>query len=185
MNAAVDLSTNVAEVLEQRREQSQSTLELTILNSGLPAHMAERALQLYVAIANLPIVDPHTHYPTGQIVDNQPWKTPTDLILGVPGLGFDHYTATVMRNQGVSELLVCGRAAKSDAPPTVDFDRDRFSAMVEALHAARPNPSSLWFRIALEEVFDISLPPRPQMPKRFWEQLSARLAQDQFRPQDC
>jgi glucuronate isomerase len=170
MNAGMDfLSANVSQAGARTQEHSQSMLDLMVLNSELSPQLADKAMAVFQAIAKLPIIDPHTHYATGQIVNNAGWSTPT---------------ATVMRLQGVPEELVCGRLSRDADLPDAEFDKQRFVKMVEALHASRPNPSYVWFRIALEEVFGVKTPPTPANAEALWDGLSAKLATTEFRPQD-
>ena len=167
-------------------------LEEDILSRASHPEVGTRALKLFRALKALPIIDPHTHYATGQIVSNDPWRNPAQLFLGSPAspTGFDHYAATVMLGEGLKPEFVYGRAHKDAPLPDDRLDKRRFLAMVEAFRRADPNPSVQWFKIALEVVFDIKFPGQGAGQQEIWNgeyvwhAVSRKLSQPEFRPQE-
>lgn len=155
----------------------------TVLGS-LPQDLQRRALALYEKIANLPIVDCHTHYASRSIADNRPVANPLQCFLGIaaePNVGFDHYTGTVMGIDGVSTDHIFGRKDKTSPLPTAEQDLERWHKMVTALFNARPNPSTLWFEAAIEEVFGVkNIELCPKNSHALWYAIQAKLEQPEF-----
>ena len=158
-----------------------------ILNSGCPN--PNRAVDLYLAMKDLPFGDLHTHYSVPQVKGNIKWETPTDLFLGTPATmlqdgatdyGFDHYTARIMLAQGVDEKFVFGMAQEEDS---TRFAKQRFLAMADSLWRARTGEVAFWFQSALQEVFEIYDEPSPDNFDSIYEEVSDRIKDDRYSPQ--
>ncbi|MCB0320076.1 MAG: glucuronate isomerase, partial [Bdellovibrionales bacterium] len=144
---------------------------------------------------NLPIVDFHTHYDVSQVMQNKPWTHPIQAFLGRPAsmlgpsdtnYGFDHYVAQLMMDQGVREELVYGKIDLESPTPEQDrqFDDERFEAMIGALAKAPGSEVTLWTKIALERVFQVTLPLTLENATAIREAVQLQIEKPEFRPQE-
>ena len=159
-----------------------SYIERSIIDSESDIRIRRRGLSIYRALVKLPIIDPHTHYPSKQIAANESWQDPTMLFLGVPGHGFDHYLARLMLAEGIPPRKVYGIDSLGSTLPDKEQNRERFDYIVTALEKNPLNPSAQWFRIALEEVFDLQIDILRSNSEKIWEHVSTALSHDNFKP---
>jgi glucuronate isomerase len=154
------------------------------------------ARELYEGIAALPIVSPHSHVDPRLLADRDAsFGTPTDLLI-VP----DHYVLRMLYSQGVPlEALgvpvrdaSTGPATGGGAPdptggrapgPSTEPDPRRiWQLFADNFHLFRATPSGLWLVDELREVFGIEEPLSAANAGAVYDELSAKLAQPEFRP---
>ena len=88
------------------------------------------AMKLYNEYAkDMPIFDYHCHLPEKQILNDERFKDIFEV-----WLGGDHYKWRLMRNYGVDEELITGKAS----------NHDKFVAYCETLGTAFGNPLYHW-----------------------------------------
>lgn len=147
---------------------------------------SSRAHSLFLRMSSLPIIDLHTHYDVDQLLNNIPWKTPTEIFLGRPqqflttdgyAQGFDHYLAQLMLKYNVPDDVVFGRKPKS-----IEAEKERFFSLIGCLKNALGTERYLWFCASLIEVFDISMTPLSHSPSQIWDEVEARLQSGRFTP---
>ncbi|MDR1711445.1 MAG: glucuronate isomerase [Propionibacteriaceae bacterium] len=126
------------------------------------------AAEIYAEIADLPIIDYHSHLDARQLLANQPFENLTDL-----WLGSDHYKWRLMRANGVPEDLVTGAGN----------DFAKFSAFAATLEKAVGNPVYEWAHLELRRYFGIRTALNAATAPAIWEQANAALATPDFLPQ--
>ncbi|GAB3031883.1 glucuronate isomerase [Natronobiforma cellulositropha] len=126
------------------------------------------ARELYDAIADVPIVDPHSHADVEEIVDNEGWSD----IWEIEG-STDHYVWVLMRGQGIEERLITG-----DAP-----NREKWNALAEVFPRFVGNPTYEWVHLDLKRRFGIDQRLSSETADEIWEETQAQLAQPEARPQ--
>jgi glucuronate isomerase len=127
------------------------------------------ARTLYDEIADLPIVDPHTHADPDEIVANEPY----DDIWQVEG-ATDHYVWTAMRARGVDEELITGDAS----------NREKWTALADVFPELAGNPTYEWVHLDLRRRFGIEQQISAETADDIWTETKARLADDEMRPQE-
>ncbi|MDR0425983.1 MAG: glucuronate isomerase [Clostridiales bacterium] len=130
-----------------------------LLNSGL-------AVQLYRDYArDLPIIDYHSHLSPQEIAEDRPFFNLTEL-----WLKGDHYKWRLMRNCGVPEELVTGKAS----------DRDKFRAFAAVLPAAIGNPIYIWCHLELKTYFGLTLELDERTADEVYDRTAARMKDGSF-----
>ncbi|AEH38383.1 glucuronate isomerase [Halopiger xanaduensis] len=127
------------------------------------------ARELYDAIADLPIVDPHTHADVAEIVENDGWDDIWEVEAAT-----DHYVWALMRNCGVDEELITGDAD----------NREKWTALAEVFPQFAGNPTYEWVHLDLKRRFGIEKPISAETADEIWEETKTQLAADDMRPQE-
>lgn len=121
------------------------------------------ASTIYEHVADLPIVDVHTHVDPDAVLANDGWADPWELIGAT-----DHYVWTLMRNRGVDEDRITG-----DASP-----REKWTALANVLPRCIGSPTYEWIHLDLARRFGIETPLRPETADEIWEDVAAALEGD-------
>jgi glucuronate isomerase len=129
---------------------------------------SDAARELYGAVEDAPIVDPHNHIDLEEVVENEPWED----LWEVQG-ATDHYVWQVMRKRGVPEEKVTGDAS----------NRAKFDALAEIMPEIAGNPVYDWLHLDLKRRFGIEQPLGPDTADEIWTETKAQLAEDGMRPQ--
>jgi glucuronate isomerase len=114
-----------------------------------PSDLEQRAIarDLYGSVRSLPVISPHGHTDPRWFSQNQPYGSPTELLLAP-----DHYLYRMLHSQGVSleRLGVGSRAGPSGADP-----RAAWRLFAENYHLFRGTPSRMWLDCVFADVFSI------------------------------
>jgi len=128
----------------------------------------EAAGDLYDAIADLPIVDPHTHADVEEIVEDDGWSD----VWEVEG-ATDHYVWAAMRDRGVDEALITGDAS----------NREKWDALAEVFPELAGNPTYEWVHLDLKRRFGIDRPISAETADEIWAETKSQLESDAMNPQ--
>jgi glucuronate isomerase len=141
----------------------------------LPADPGVRAiaLRLYEAVSTAPIISPHGHVDPRVLLANQPFSDPTSLLLQP-----DHYVTRLLHTSGVSLTdLGVGQEPLPEAQA-----RKAWRLLCANWAAFRGTPVRYWFDSELGGIFGITQRPSAANADALYDQISACLAQDAFRP---
>ncbi|MFE6735933.1 glucuronate isomerase [Microbacterium sp. NPDC057650] len=140
----------------------------------LPADPAVREIArgLYRRVADAPICSPHGHVPAQMLAADQPFASPTELLLTG-----DHYVTRVLHGAGVS---LGGVQAPAGLPP-ID-PRDAWNVLARHWHLFRATSVQYWFEHQLAEVFGIDQRLTPESADGIYDQIAERLIDDDYRP---
>lgn len=128
----------------------------------------DTARELYEAIRDLPIFDPHSHVDVGEIVANDGWND----IWEVEG-ATDHYIWAAMRKRGVPEERITGEAS----------NREKWNALAAVFPELAGNPTYEWVHLDLKRRFGIEKPVSAETADEIWESTAAQLDEESMRPQ--
>lgn len=142
-----------------------------------PADPGVRAIarRLYDSVHDLPIVSPHGHCDPLAFADDGP--------IGDPALELvtkDHYLLRMAYSQGVPMESLGARPSDS-ADAEVD-GREVWRTFARHYRLFLGTPSKLWLDHTLGDVFGIEAPLRPETADDIYDELTARLAEEKFRP---
>ena len=118
------------------------------------------ASTIYDHVADLPIVDVHTHVDPDAVLADNGWSDPWELVGAT-----DHYVWTLMRNRGVDEARITG-----DASP-----REKWTALANILPRCIGSPTYEWIHLDLARRFGIETPLRPETADEIWEDVASAL----------
>jgi glucuronate isomerase len=143
----------------------------------LPADPGVRRIArgLYERTKSLPIVSPHGHCdPTG-LADDAPFENAgTELVTK------DHYVLRMLYSQGVA--LESLGVLPLDGAVSVTDGRQIWRELARRYALFRGTPSRLWLDHTLSEVFGMEEPLGAENADAVYDEISARLAQEDFRP---
>jgi glucuronate isomerase len=141
----------------------------------LPADPGVRAIarDLYERVRDLPIVSPHGHVPAGLLLDDQPFRDPTSLIL-TP----DHYVTRLLHASGVP-LDALGVGAGPLGEPRA---RAAWRELCTHWPAFRGTAVRYWLDSTLQDVFGTALRPGPDTADALYDHLADRLSRPDYRP---
>lgn len=151
--------------------------------------LVKKAVSAYLQISELPICDYHTHYSVEEVVNKQNWDSPTAIFLGKPSStlaetetnsGFDHYIAQIMNWNGVPPFVVYGRIP--DGVTVQEFEKTRFTAMIDALLQAKGSDVLNWLEISLRDNFDVETELSVANVDAIWDELSEKIKSDKYSP---
>ena len=125
-------------------------------------------LELFSAIRNLPVIDPHNHADLREIARNECYRDAWQLFAAT-----DHYVWEMLRKCGVPEELITG-----DASP-----RDKFLALGKVFPLIAGNPVYEWIHLDLKRYFGIEELLSEATAERIYDAVNAKLATDAYRPQ--
>jgi len=127
------------------------------------------AEELYHSYAkDLPIVDYHNHLPTSKIAINEQFENITKL-----WLDGDHYKWRAMRNLGIEEHYITGKAS----------DREKFAKWCYTVPFTMRNPLYHWSHLELKRYFDIDLPISEKTGDLIYEQCNGLLQKPKYSTQ--
>jgi glucuronate isomerase len=132
--------------------------------------------ELYVAVADLPLVCPHGHVDPRLLADEEAtFGTPADLLIRP-----DHYVLRMLYSQGVSmESLGVPRI---DGGPVEQDHRKIWQTFADHFHLFRGTPTGIWLANELREVFGIEEKLSNATGQAIYDELEAKLAGPEFRP---
>lgn len=128
----------------------------------------ETGRELFEAIRDLPVVDPHNHANVKEIAENTNYKDAWQLFAAT-----DHYVWEMLRKRNVPERLITG-----DAAP-----REKFLTMAKIFPELAGNPVYEWIHLDLKNYFGITEQLDEESGERIWNEVNAKLATDAYRPQ--
>ncbi len=118
--------------------------------------------ELYFKYAqNMPIIDYHCHLSEKEILEDKAYKNIYEI-----WLSGDHYKWRLMRNYGIDEELITGKASP----------KDKFIAYCEALGKAYLNPLSHWSQLELKEYFNCDIEINKDNALKIWNYCNSYLA---------
>jgi glucuronate isomerase len=133
------------------------------------------ARSLYERTKSLPIVSPHGHCDPAALADDALFEdAATELVTK------DHYILRMLYSQGVP-LEALG-VQPLDGAPAVTDGRQTWRALATRYNLFRGTPSRLWLDHTLQEVFGVEEPLGAENADAVYDEISARLAQEDFRP---
>ncbi|MBP3322589.1 MAG: glucuronate isomerase [Clostridia bacterium] len=104
---------------------------------------SELALELYEDVKNLPIIDYHCHLVPQEIYEDKVFDN-----IGEMWLAADHYKWRLMRQAGVDEYFITGKAPW----------REKFKKYAETISLCGGNPLYSWSMMELSLYFGIDIP---------------------------
>jgi glucuronate isomerase len=126
------------------------------------------AIKLYNSHAStMPIIDYHCHLDPRMIADNKPFADMTDI-----WLGGDHYKWRAMRANGISEDYITGNRPSWE----------KFAKWAETVPYTMRNPLYHWTHLELSRIFGINKTLNPSTAREIYEEGTAKLRNDEFRP---
>ncbi|MHA3948597.1 glucuronate isomerase [Cellulomonas bogoriensis] len=144
---------------------------------ALPADPTTRdvARRIYAATKDLPIVSMHGHVDAAMLNADAPFGDPAQLLV-VP----DHYLVRMIVSQGVphGDLGVPAQ----DGSRTETDPRAIWRTFCSHWHLYRGTPTRFWMEHVLVEVLGLTERPSADSADRLFDQITARLATDAFRP---
>lgn len=141
-------------------------------------HPAVRApaLELYGAMAGLPLVCPHGHVDPKLFADpGYRFGDPTELLI-IP----DHYIYRMLHARG-ARLEDLGIPRRDGAPVETD-PRRIWRRFAEHFYLFAGTPTGLWLRQELAEVFGVKVRLTAETADDVYDQIAARLAEPAFTP---
>lgn len=141
----------------------------------LPADPTTRevARRIYAQTEKLPIISPHGHVPAGWLAYNTPFEDPTSLLI-TP----DHYVNRMLHAIGVDlKELGVGQGPLSEAAA-----RAAFKKLCDNWKYYRATPVRYWLEDELVNTFGVTERPGPGKSDQIYDQISACLANDDFKP---
>jgi glucuronate isomerase len=134
------------------------------------------AIELYEAIAHLPLVSPHGHVDPHLFADeNASFGTPAELLI-LP----DHYVYRMIHSQGIP-LEALG-IARRDGGPVEQDHRKIWQLFADHFYLFRGTPSGVWLAHEFKEVLGIDQKLTGENAGRIYDQVAERLASPEFRP---
>ena len=113
------------------------------------------AEKLYFSYAkDMPIFDYHCHLPEKQILENKPFNDVFEI-----WLAGDHYKWRLMRNYGVNEEFITGKAT----------NKEKFLEYCRVLGTAFGNPLYHWSQLELKEFFNCEIEINEENAELIWD----------------
>ena len=113
------------------------------------------AEKLYFDYAkDMPIFDYHCHLPEKQLLENKPFNDLFEI-----WLAGDHYKWRLMRNYGVDEETITGKAS----------NKEKFLAYCKTLGTAFGNPLYHWSQVELKEFFNCEIEINEENAELIWD----------------
>ena len=113
------------------------------------------AEKLYFDYAkDMPIFDYHCHLPEKQLLENKPFNDLFEI-----WLAGDHYKWRLMRNFGVDEETITGKAT----------NKEKFLAYCKTLGTAFGNPLYHWSQVELKEFFNCEIEINEENAELIWD----------------
>ncbi|WP_328477153.1 glucuronate isomerase [Actinoplanes sp. NBC_00393] len=142
-----------------------------------PAETTQRqiARELYRHARDLPLISPHGHVDPALLAGDQPFPDPARLFV-VP----DHYVTRMLASQGIPPARL--GVPSIDGTEVESDGRAIWRLLAANWHLFRGTPSRLWTEKVFAEVFGIDQPLNAKTADEIYDELSARLAEPQYRP---
>ena len=127
------------------------------------------AEKLYFTYAkDMPIFDYHCHLPEKQILANEAFNDVYEI-----WLAGDHYKWRLMRNFGVDEEYITGKAS----------NKEKFMAYCKTLSTAFGNPLYHWSQVELQEFFNCELEINEENAPLIWDWCNEYIKLNKVTPQ--
>ncbi len=128
----------------------------------------DAGLEIYDAIKDLPIIDPHNHANVEEIAANNNYPDLWQLFAAT-----DHYVWEVLRKLGVPEEYLTGKRTP----------KEKWLKSASVFPRLVGNPVYEWVHLDLKRYLGIAALIGPETGEEIWEQANAVLAQENKRPQ--
>ena len=134
--------------------------------------LSVKARDLYQTIRHLPIVSPHGHCDPRWWAEDSHFPDPASLLIKP-----DHYVFRMLYSRGIdlADLGIGAEGAGRDP-------RDVFRIFADNWHLFLGTASRRWLDYSFRVVFGIDIPLSADTSDVFFDQISACLASDEFRP---
>ena len=142
---------------------------------ALPADSTLRpiAREIYAGVKDLPIVSMHGHVESELLSRNEPFGDPAELLVRP-----DHYLVRMLVSAGVPHgALGVGPAGEVESDP-----RKIWRTFCENWKLYRGTPTRYWMEDVLANRFGVSVAPSAETADTIYDEISAALATDAFRP---
>ena len=138
----------------------------------LPADPGVRSIarDLYVRVADAPIISPHGHVPAAMLDADTPFPDPAALFVTS-----DHYVTRLL-HAGGAPLDSLGLGRETVAPRSI------WRTLAEHWHEFAGTASQLWLEQELREVLGITEELGPESADRIFDAIDGRLQEPAFRP---
>ncbi len=133
------------------------------------------ARELYLSVAELPLVCPHGHVDPRLLAENEPFPEPTSLII-TP----DHYIFRMLYSQGV-ELEALGIPTR-DGTPVESDPRKIWQIFAEHYHLFRGTPTRAWLDYEFYHVFGIRTKLDGPSAMHIYDEMLEQLQSPEFLP---
>ncbi len=134
------------------------------------------AREIYVSVADLPIVSPHGHVDVRLFAQaDSSFGTPCDLLI-IP----DHYVFRMLYSQGIP-LETLGVPTWDGSPVEKDH-RKIWQTFAENFHLFRGTPTGVWLAHELHEVFGVGQKLTRESAQAVYDQVAEKLASPAYRP---
>jgi glucuronate isomerase len=145
---------------------------------ALPHDERARAVarEIYQQTATLPLICMHGHVEAEIFAGNTPFADPAHLLV-IP----DHYVTRMLVSQRIS--LDSLGVPRRDGGPVESDPRAIWRTFCANWKLYRGTPSRYWLEHELVEVFGVELVPGADTADAIYDQISARIAEPDFRPQ--
>jgi glucuronate isomerase len=148
---------------------------MTILNDDrlFPSDPTTRAIarSLYSEIRSIPILSPHGHTNAAWFAEDQAFPDPARLFIAP-----DHYIYRMLYSQGI-HLEDLGVGSRADIDP-----RSVWRLFARHYYLFRGTPTRMWLDYAFQEHFGLQERLSPDNADEYFDIISERLRQPQFRP---
>lgn len=128
----------------------------------------DKAVELYNAVKDLPIIDYHCHLPPDEIANNTSFQN-----ISQAWLKGDHYKWRAMRTLGVDEKYITGNTS----------DEEKFKKWAYTVPYAVLNPLYHWTHLEMKRYFDIDELLTEKNHASIYEQTSEKLRLPEFSTQ--
>lgn len=144
---------------------------------ALPGDPATRdvARVLYAETRGLPIVSMHGHVDAAVLAADAPFGDPAQVFV-VP----DHYLVRMLVSQGVPHDAL--GVPRRDGGPVETDPREIWRTFCANWRLYRGTPTRYWLEHVFVEVFGLAVRPSADTADALYDEISARLATDEFRP---
>lgn len=146
---------------------------------ALPADPDTRAAarEIYAQTRGLPLLCMHGHVDAAVLARDQPFGDPASLLV-TP----DHYLTRMIASHGVPLADLGVPEAGAGAAPGPADPREVWRRFCARWRLFRGTPTRFWLEHELVEVFGVRAAPSPESADVLYDEISARLAEPQFRP---
>ena len=128
----------------------------------------DAGLEIFDAIKDLPIIDPHNHADVKEVAENNNYPNVWQLFAAT-----DHYVWEVLRKRGVPEEYLTG-----DRTP-----KEKWLKLASVFPEVVGNPVYEWVHLDLRRYLGIASLIGPETGEEIWEEANAVLARKDKRPQ--
>lgn len=134
------------------------------------------ALELYRAVAGLPLICPHGHVDPEVFADpDYSFGTPADLII-IP----DHYVFRMLYSQGVAMESLGLRT--TDGSPVEEDPRKIWQTFADNYFLFRGTPTGMWLNDELATVFSVDVKLTSETAQDVYDVIAEKLNQPEYRP---